>query len=69
MHYLGCSSGTIRSWYEINKTSKAAVVTTVEKTPSITVVGVVKWGAIFGPIMCWSSSSRVNAIQSEISVW
>ena len=42
MHYLGCSSGTIRSRYEINKTSKAAVVTTVEKTPSITVVGVVK---------------------------
>ena len=69
MHYLGYSSGTIRSLYEINKTSNTAVVTTVEETSSITVGGVVKRGAIFGPIMCWSSTSRVNAIQSEISVW
>ena len=52
MHYLGYNSGTIRSLYEINKTANTAVVTTVEKTSSITAGGVVKRGAIFGPIMC-----------------
>ena len=52
MYNLGYSPGTIRSLYEINKTSNIVVDTPVGKTSSITVEEVVKHGTIFGPIMC-----------------
>ena len=52
MYYLGYSPGTIRSLYEINKTSNIVVDTPVGKTSSITVEEVVKQGTIFGPVMC-----------------
>ena len=58
MHYLGYSPGTIRSLYEINKTSKIVVDTPLRKT----LEKVVKRGTIFDPIMCCALTSRVNAI-------
>ena len=66
MHNLGYSPGTIRSLYEINKTSNIVVDTPVGKTSSITVEEVVKQGTIFGPIMCCASTSRVNEIQEAV---
>ena len=63
MYNIGYSSGTIRSLRKINKTSNIAVDTPVGKTSSMTVEEVVKPEAIFGPIMCWGSTSRVNGIQ------
>ena len=66
MYYLGYSPGTIRSLYEINKTSNIVVDTPVGKTSSITVEEVVKQGTIFGPIMCCASTSRVNTIQESV---
>ena len=66
MYYLGYSPGTIRSLYEINKTSNIVVDTPVGKTSSITVEEVVKQGTIFGPIMCCASISRVNTIQESV---
>ena len=66
MYYLGYSPGTIRSLYEINKTSNIAVDTPVGKTSSITVEEVVKQGTIFGPTMCCESTSRVNAIHEAV---
>ena len=66
MYYLGYSPGTIRSLYEINKTSNIVVDTPVGKTSSITVEEVVKQGTIFGPIMCCASTSRVNGIQEAV---
>ena len=51
MFYLEYSPGTIRSLYEINKTSIIAVDTPVGKTSKIT-VKVVKQITIFGPVMC-----------------
>ena len=46
MYYLGYSPGTIRSLYEINKTSNIVVDAPVRKTTSITVEEVVKQGTI-----------------------
>ena len=66
MYYLARSPGTIRSLYEINKTSNIVVDTPVGKTSSITVEEVVKQGTIFGPIMCCASTSRVNTIQESV---
>ena len=66
MYHLGYSAGTIRSLYEINKTSNIVVDTPVGKTSSITVEEVMKQGTIFGPIMCCASTSRVNAIQEAM---
>ena len=66
MYYLGCSTGTIRSLYEINKTSNIVVETPVGKTSSITAEEVVKQGTVFGPIMCCASISRVNTIQEAV---
>ena len=66
MYNLGYSPGTIRSLYEINKTSNIVVDTPVGKTSSITVEEVVKQGTIFGPIMCCASTSRVNEIQEAV---
>ena len=65
MFYLEYSPGTIRSLYEINKTSIIAVDTPVGKTSKIT-VKVVKQITIFGPVMCCASTSRVNAIQEAV---
>ena len=65
MYNLGYSPGTIRSLYEMNKTSNIAVDTPVGKTSSITVQEAVKQGTIFGPIMCCASTSNF----SIISVW
>ena len=65
MYNLGYSPGTIRSLYEMNKTSNIAVDTPVGKTSSITVQEAVKQGMIFGPIMCCASTSNF----SIISVW
>ena len=59
MYYLGYSPGTIRSLYEVNKTSDIVVDTLIGKTLSITVEEAVKQGTILG------QDSRV----SEISVW
>ena len=59
MYYLGYSPGTIRSLYEVNKTSDIVVDTPIGKTLSITVEEAVKQGTILG------QDSRV----SEISVW
>ena len=66
MYNLGYSPGTIRSLYEINKTSNIVVDTPVGKTSSITVEEVVKQGTTFGPIMCCASTSRVNEIQEAV---
>ena len=66
MYSLGYCPGTIRSLYEINKTSNIVVDTPVGKTPSIIVEEVVKQGTIFGPIMCCASTSRVNEIQEAV---
>ena len=66
MHNLGYSPGTIRSLYEINKISNITVDTPVGKTSSITVEEVVKQGTTFGPIMCCTSTSRVNEIQEAV---
>ena len=66
MYNLGYSPGTIRSLYEINKTSNIVVDTPVGKTSSITVEEVVKQGTIFGPIMCYASTSRVNKIREAV---
>ena len=66
MYNLAYSSGTIRSLYEINKTSNIVVDTTVGKTSSITVEEAVKQGTTFGPIMCCASTSRVNEIQEAV---
>ena len=66
MYNLGYCPGTIRSLYEINKTSNIVVDIPVGKTSSITVVEVVKQGTIFGPIMCCASTSRVNEIQETV---
>ena len=51
MYYLGYSPGTIRSLYEINKTSNIVIDTPVGKAWSITVEEVVRQGTIFDPIM------------------
>ena len=56
MYNLGYSPGTIRSLYEVNKTSNIAVDTPVGKTPSITVEEVVKQRTTCGPIMCCAST-------------
>ena len=69
MYYLGCSPGTIRSLYEINKTSNIAVDAPVGKTSCITVEEVEKQGTLFGPIMCCASTSRINAIQKSVKYW
>ena len=66
MYNLGYCPGTIRSLYEINKTSNIVVDIPVGKTSSITVGEVVKQGTIFGPIMCCASTSRVNEIQEAV---
>ena len=66
MYNLGYSPDTIRSLYEINKTSKIVVDTPVGKTSSITVEKVVKQGAIFGQIMGCASTSRVSEIQDAV---
>ena len=66
MYNLGYSPDTIRSLYEINKTSNIVVDTTVGKTSSITVEEAVKQGTTFGPIMCCASTSRVNEIQEAV---
>ena len=66
MYYIGYSSGSIRSLYEINKTANTAVDTSVGKTSSITVEEVVKQGTIFGPVICCASTSKVNAIQEAV---
>ena len=64
MCYLVYSPGTIRSLYEINKTSSIVVETPVGKTSSITVEEVVKQETIFCPILC--CTSRVNEIQESM---
>ena len=66
MYSLGYSPGTIRSLYQINKTSNIAVDTPVGKTLSITVEEVVKQETMFGRIKCCASISRVNAIQVAV---
>ena len=66
MYCLGYSTGTMRSLYEINKTSNIVVDTPVGRKSSITVEEVVKQGTIFGPIMCCASTSRVNTIQESV---
>ena len=63
MYNLGYIPDTIRSLYETNKTSNIVVDTPVRKTSSITVKEAVKQGTIFAPIMCCTSTSRVNEIQ------
>ena len=67
MIYLGHSPGTIRILYEINKTSNIVADTPVGKTSSKTVEEVMKQGTIFGPIMCCTSTSRVNEIQEVVN--
>ena len=56
MYYLGYISGTIKSLYEINKTSNIVVDAPVEKTSIISLEEVVKQRAIFGPTMCCVST-------------
>ena len=61
MHNLGYSPATIRSFYEINKTSNIAVDTPVGKTSSITVEEVVKQGTQLCPIISmvkWKSACQ-----------
>ena len=61
MYNLGYSSGTVRSLYEINKTSNIAVDTPVGKTSSITVEEVVKQGTQLCPIISmvkWKSACQ-----------
>ena len=48
--------------YEINKKAEATVDTTVGQTESINMKEIVKPGSIFGPIMCWATTSKVNKI-------
>ena len=67
MYNLGYSPGTTRSLYEINKTSNIVADTPVGKTSSKTVEEVMKQGTIFGPIMCCTSTSRVNEIQEVVN--
>ena len=55
-HYLGYGPGTIRSLYEINKTSNIVVDTPVGKISSITVEELVKQETIFGPVMYYAST-------------
>ena len=64
---LGHSPRTIGSLYEINKTSNIVADTPVGKTSSKTVEEVMKQGTIFGPIMCCTSTSRVNEIQEVVN--
>ena len=66
VYNLGYIPGTIRSLYEKSKTSNIVVDTTVGKTSSITVEEVVKQRTIFGPIMCCTSTSKVNEIQEAV---
>ena len=66
MHYLGYIPGTIRSLYEINKTSNIVVDTPVGKKLSITAEEVVQERTMFDPIMCCASTSRVNSIQQAV---
>ena len=61
---LGYSPGTIRSLYEINKDTVAD--TPVGKTSSITVKEVVEQGTLFVPVMCCTSTSRVNTIPESV---
>ena len=67
MYNLGHSPRTIGSLYEINKTSNIVADTPVGKTSSKTVEEVMKQGTIFGPIMCCTSTSRVNEIQEVVN--
>ena len=48
------------------KTSNIVVDTPVGNTSSITVEKVVKKGAIFDPVTCCASISRVNEIQEAV---
>ena len=66
MYNLGYSTGSIRSIYEINKTSNTVVDTPIGKASSITAEEVVKQGPIFGPIMCCASTSIVNEIHKAV---
>ena len=61
--YLEYSPGAIKSLYETSKTSNVVVDTPVGKTPNITVEQVVN---IFGSIMCFVSTSKVNTIQEAV---
>ena len=67
MYNLGHRPRTIGSLYEINKTSNIVADTPVGKTSSKTVGEVMKQGTIFGPIMCCTSTSRVNEIQEVVN--
>ena len=61
--YLGYSPGAIKSLYETSKTSNIVVDTPVGKKSNITVEQVVN---IFGSIMCFVSTSKVNTIQEAV---
>ena len=66
MYNLGHSPGTIGSLHEISKTSNIVADTPVGKTSSKTVEEVMKQGTIFGPIMCCTSTLRVNETQEAV---
>ena len=67
MYYLAYSTSAIKSLHEINKSSDTVVDTPVGKTSIKHNCGKeMKQGTIFGPIMCYASTSRVNAIQDTV---
>ena len=60
MEEIGYNRNDIKILYKMNKKAEIIVDTTVGQTESISIKEIVKQGSIFEPIMCCTTTLRVN---------
>ena len=60
MKTIGYNKSDIKTFYEINKTTKIVVDTTIGNTESTEITEVVKQGSIFGSTMCCATTAKID---------
>ena len=66
MEELVYNRNDMKMLYEMNKKSEIIVAATVGQTERINIKQIVKQGSILGPIMCSTTTSKVNNIGKTV---
>ena len=66
MEENGYNSNDFKMLHEMNKKAEIMVDTTAGQTERISIKEIVKQGSIFGPIICCTTTSKVNKVRETV---
>ena len=66
MKTIGYNKIDIKTFYEINKTTKIVVDNAIGNTESTEITEVINEGSIFGPTMSCATTAKINDVREKV---